>query len=85
MSGFLGEISAEITSVGENDANVISNIQFISADEKAADKNGVSKALIDTQKKAQTMARSMHIQVDTIPVKVVEDRREETVMLYRFV
>lgn len=84
-SGEVEKIGTIIDLAVENGANSISNIQFLVEDEEGAYENALSKALIDAKKKAEAMAETMQIQIDLIPIKVVEERREGAIVPRMFV
>ncbi|AOV09214.1 hypothetical protein BI350_11720 [Sporosarcina ureilytica] len=81
----IDKIGAIIDLAVENGANGISNIQFFVADEQAAYRKALNEALNDATEKAQSMAETMHLQIDPIPIKIVEERREAPIIPRMFV
>ena len=62
-----------------NGANSVSNIQFTVGDEQLYYQQALSLALKNAVAKAQTMADTMHLQLDPTPIKIVEEHRAESV------
>lgn len=84
-SVFIEKIGSMIDVAVENGANGISNLQFFVENEEVAYEKALSEALMDAKKKAQTMAETMQLQIDAIPIKIVEERRENPIVPRMFV
>lgn len=56
----------------QNGVNRVSNIQFTIENEQVYDQQALSAALINASEKAQTIARTMQLNLDPIPVKIIE-------------
>lgn len=84
-SVFIEKIGSMIDVAVENGANGISNLQFFVENEEVAYEKALSEALMDAKKKAQTMAETMQLQTDAIPIKIVEERRENPIVPRMFV
>lgn len=84
-SVLIEKIGSIIDLAVENGANSLSNIQFFVADEDTVYDKALSEALNDAIKKAQTMAKTMQLQIDSIPIKIVEERREAPIIPRMFV
>ncbi|MHA6260071.1 SIMPL domain-containing protein [Sporosarcina sp. CAU 1771] len=84
-SGYVEKIGSMIDLAVENGATGISNIQFLVSDEEATYEKALSEALDDAKKKAQTMANTIQIQIDLIPIKIVEEQKEAPIIPRMFV
>ncbi|WP_082235691.1 SIMPL domain-containing protein [Halobacillus massiliensis] len=60
----------------QNGANQVLNIEFSVQNPEALYQEALSKALKNAYSKAQTITRTMRLQLDAAPVKVVETKQE---------
>lgn len=63
----------------QNGANQISNLQYSLDNPQSFERQAIIEALEDAKGKAQTIAHQMHITIDPIPVKVIEDVNEQII------
>lgn len=68
----------------QNGVNRVSNIQFTIENEQIHYRQALSTALINASEKAQTIARTMQLQLDPIPIKIVEILNEPPVVYKTF-
>lgn len=84
-SVFIEKIGGIIDIAVKNGANSISNIQFFVADEQAAYEKALSLALNDANQKARAIGETMQIQIERIPIKIIEERKETPVIPQLFI
>lgn len=63
----------------QNGATGVSNIQFTVENQQLEYQKALSLALRDSLAKAQTIAQTMHLQLDQHPIKIIEEVREQPV------
>ncbi len=70
-------VGAVIDVAIESGANRVSNIQFMLKNREEHDQLALNDALRNAQVKAQMIAESLTISFDPIPIKIVEEKRDE--------
>lgn len=68
----------------QNGVNRISNIQFTIENEQVYYQRALSAALINASEKAQTIARTMQLNLDPIPIKIVEVMNKSPIVYKTF-
>lgn len=68
----------------QNGVNRVSSIHFTVEDEELEYQKALSLALNNALAKAQTIARTMQLQLDPTPIKIVEEVRGEPVVFQSF-
>ena len=69
----ISQVGTVIDTAVENGANHVSAIQFKIEDADAYYRQALQLALIDTQAKAKSIAETMHVPLQLLPVEIVEE------------
>lgn len=77
------EIGNIIDTAVKNGVNQVGNIAFSRSDFQQVEQQALQLAIANAEAKAHAMAETLHIQLNTIPVKVTELTQEEAPMLMK--
>lgn len=63
----------------QNGATNVFNLQFSHRDSQVYERQALAKALEDANSKAHTLVQQMHVNIDPIPIKIVEEFNEQPI------
>lgn len=67
----------------QNGVSQILDVQFSLENSEICERQAIAKALADAVGKAQTIAHQMHLNIDPIPIKIVEEITEQSIPLLK--